>query len=310
MIIKEVLEMQGKSKSIIFSLFRKARKLLQSKGIGNLPGFMALHDFLFWHLLPKESIVEIQGSKMYMNPDNLPKRFKRTFRSYIISGVWEELTTEMFRRVIKKGDIVVDLGANIGYFTLLAARLVGKEGKVYAFEPEPVNYSLLLKNIEINGYKNIVPVQKAISSTTGTVRLFIDNEDSGGHTIRQYNDKMEFVEIESVTLDDYFRDKGHPINVIKMDIEGAEMAALSGMNRIIKENKNLKMFVEFYFPGIRRSGDSPEEFARRLLEDYHFSILAISDYTKNRKHLRINNVDELMNLCKGEKTANLFLEKG
>jgi len=79
------------------------------------------------------------------------------------------------------------------------------------------------------------------------------------------------------------------------------------MDRVIRENENLKMFVEFYFPGIRRAGNSPEEFARRLLEDYHFSILAIGEYTKDKKYLRINNVDELINLCKGEKTANLFL---
>lgn len=302
--------MQEKLKLSIFPLFRKVRKLLEGKGLERLPGSMALHDFLFWHLWSQESIVEIQGSKMYMNPDNLPKRFKRTFRSYIISGIWEELTTEMFRKVIKKGDIVVDLGTNIGYFTLLTSRLIGNEGRVYAFEPEPVNYSLLVKNIEMNGYKNIIPVQKAVSNTTGKVRLFIDNEDSGAHTILPNNTKQEFVEIESITLDDYFGDKKHPINVVKMDVEGAEMAALSGMDRIIKENENLKMFVEFYSPGIRRSGNSPEEFARRLLEDYHFSILAIGDYRKNKEYLRINNVNELINFCKGEKTVNLFLEKG
>ena len=69
------------------------------------------------------------------------------------------------------------------------------------------------------------------------------------------------------------------------------------------------MFVEFYPLGIRRAGNAPEEFARRLLEDYHFSVLAIGEYTKHKKYLRINNVDELMNLCRGERTANLFLER-
>ena len=111
-------------------------------------------------------------------------------------------------------------------------------------------------------------------------------------------------------MDEFFKDKKHPINVIKMDVEGAEMAAFSGMGRIIREHKNLKMFVEFYFPGIKNAGNSPEEFARRLLEDYHFSILAIGEYTKDRKYLTINKVDELLDLCRGERTANLFLERG
>ena len=79
---------------------------------------------------------------------------------------------------------------------------------------------------------------------------------------------------------------------------------------IIRESENLKMFVEFYFPGMKRAGNAPREFARRLLEDCHFSILAIGEYTKDRKYLKINNVDELMDLCKGERAANLFLERG
>ena len=57
--------------------------------------------------------------------------------------------------------VVVDIGSNIGYYTLIAAKILGSSGKVYAFEPEPNNYELLLKNIEVNGYTNIVPVQKA-----------------------------------------------------------------------------------------------------------------------------------------------------
>ncbi len=301
--------MLPKLKSTLFATFQKTCKLLWGTGIGKVPGVLAIHEALFKLLRTDNDITEVQDSKMYVNPEGLPKSYIKTFQSYILSSSWEELTTEMFKKVVKEGDVVVDLGANIGYFTLLAARLVGKKGKVYAFEPEPINYSLLLKNIELNGYDNIVAVQKAVSNVTGKVRLFLDKKDTGAHTIYQPGDKREFIEVESVTLDEFFKDKKHPINVIKMDVEGAEIAAFSGMDRIIRESENLKMFVEFYFPGIRRAGDSPEEFARKLLEDYPFSILAIGEYTKDRKYLRINGVDELMNLCKGGRTANLFLER-
>ena len=271
---------------------------------------MAIYLSLSRVLWSSNPVVEVQGSKMYVNPEGLPKNYIKTFQAYIISGGPEKLTTEMFKNVVKEGDVVLDLGANIGYYSLLAARLVGEKGKVYAFEPEPVNYSLLLKNIELNGYDNIVAVQKAVSNVAGKVRLFLDKKDTGAHTIYQPDDEREFTEVESVILDDFFKAKEHPINVIKMDVEGAEMAAFSGMDRIIRESENLKMFVEFYFPGMKRAGNAPREFARRLLEDYHFSILAIGEYTKDRKYLKINKVDELMDLCKGERAANLFLERG
>lgn len=296
-------------KAIFFGAFQKVTKLLHRTGIRKIPGIYATHAFLFRLLYPNRNVIEIQGSKMYVNPDGLPKSFAKTFQSYVLFSGWEELTTRMFKKIVKEGDVVVDLGANIGYFTLLAARLVGKKGKVYAFEPEPINYSLLLKNISLNGYDNVVAMQKAVSNTTGKIAFYLSSMDTGAHTMYQSHETREFIEVESVTLDEFFKDKIHPIDVIKMDIEGAEIAALSGMERTIRENKNLKMFVEFYFPAIREARNSPEEFARKLLEDYHFSVLAIGEYTKDKKYLRINNVDELMKLCEGEKTANLFLER-
>lgn len=306
--------MASKLKSVLFSAFKKAYKLLGGTGVKKVPGVLAAKSFLFQLLWPnRSSIVEIQGSKMYVNPEGLPKGFRNTFQAYIVRNGWEELTTEMFKKVVKKGDIVVDLGANIGYFSLLAARLVGSEGKVYAFEPEPRNYSLLLKNMELNGYDNIVPVPKAVSNVSGTIRFFLHSKDTGAHTIYQpLHGEREFkesIEVQAVALDEFFKDKECPINVIKMDIEGAETAALLGMDRIISENENLKMFIEFHPPGIKRSGDSLLGFARRLLEGYHFSVMAIGDYARGKKYLKINTVDELMNFCRGGRTVNLFVEK-
>lgn len=272
--------------------------------------------------------MEVQGSKMYVNVFDSDPSMRRTFRTYALKRTHEEATTALFCKVVKKGDVVVDLGANIGYFTLLAARLVGKEGKVYAFEPEPRNYNYLLKNIQLNGYGNVVAVQKAVADKPGLVKLFICPYDTGHHTIQQYGgikeyrpelagDKKEFVEIETVRLDDFFEEIATPINVIKMDVEGAEMLALSGMEQIIRENENLAMFVEFFPLLIREMGQSPEEFTRRILEDFHFTLFVVGrDYSMHDKlfsegYLRINTVDELMSLCKGRNDhLNLYLRKG
>lgn len=127
----------SKLKSMLFSAFEKVCKPLWGTGIGNIPAIFAVFKFLSQLLWPNKTVIEIQGSKMYVNLDKLPKSFIKTFQHYILSRGPEALTTEMFKKVVKEGDFVVDLRANIGYYTLFAARLVGRKGKVYAFEPEP-----------------------------------------------------------------------------------------------------------------------------------------------------------------------------
>jgi len=314
---------------VLFSALRKASKPFSRAGVGKIPGVRRAYHFLnelvwLWH----KSIIEVQGSKMYVNVRDKDPSMRNTFRTYALNRVHEASTTILFKEVVKEGATVVDLGANIGYFTLLAAKLVGKRGTVYSFEPEPRNYNYLLRNLELNGYGNVIANNKAASDKNGKIKLYICPYDSGHHTIKQdegiksYNpdftiDDAGFIEVEMVALDDYFKETKRPIDVIKMDVEGAEMLALSGMDRLIKESGNLTMFVEFFPLLLRKMGSSPEEFIRRLLEDYNFSIFVIGrdysmhDYAPNEGYLKINSVDELMKLCQGKMNhVNLLLKKG
>ena len=96
---------------------------------------------------------------------------------------YERATTDLLKDLLHPGMIFVDVGANIGYFSLLAANLVGTEGTVYAFEPEPGNHELLRKNIELNSYSNIVMIQKAVSNKSGSAPLFLSALDSGSHSL-------------------------------------------------------------------------------------------------------------------------------
>ena len=319
--------MVRKLQAILFSGLINARKRLSGKGIGNtFPGTQAIYELLFRFFWPNKNVVEVQGSKMYVDVFDPDPSMRRTFRAYALSRVHEESTTNLFRNIVKEGDVVVDLGANVGYFTLLAAKLVGSKGKVYSFEPEPRNYGYLLKNIQLNGYDHVIASQKAVADRPGTVKLFFCRYDTGHHTIQKYDgiqayrpdfvDVMkEFVEVEQVSLDDYFKGIMTPVNVIKMDVEGAEMLALAGMEQLIKRNKNLVMLIEFFPLLIREMGQPPEEFARRLLEDFHFTVSVVEhDYSMDKVfsegHLRISSVDQLMRLCT-ERNAhlNLYLEK-
>ncbi len=96
-------------------------------------------------------LVTMNGHKMYISDD---------FLGFYLIGEYEPETTDLFVSLLHEGDVVVDIGAHIGYYTLLAARTVGKDGKVFAFEPDPDNYALLVKNVEMNGYNNVTAVQK------------------------------------------------------------------------------------------------------------------------------------------------------
>ena len=259
---------------------------------------------------------------MYININDESPSMRMTFQAYAAEQIHEKVTTELFKKVVKERNTVIDLGANIGYFTLLAAKLVGFQGKVFAFEPEPKNYNYLQKNIKLNNYENVTALQKAVSDKNGKTKLYICDYDTGHHTIRQYSGieaysrgrhtEEKSIEIETVTLDEFFKNKEDSINVIKMDVEGAEALALAGMDNILQKNKKIKMFIEFFPLLIRKMGNSPEEFIRKLLEDYQFSIFVIPDDYDALKGemIKIDNVETIMKLCQRETDhINLFLER-
>jgi FkbM family methyltransferase len=193
---------------------------------------------------------------------------------------YEKGTTKVFTELVKEGMNVVDMGANIGYYTLLAARRVGPHGRVYAFEPEPQNFKLLAENIRLNGYENVVAVQKAVSNETGAAALFLSLRGSGSHSLLPSRDYgKETIAIETVTLDEFFEKEGSPtIQVIKMDVEGWEIEALGGMRRLLMRNSPLKMIVEFYPWGLLSRGMSPLALTDKLIE-LGFKVSVIDEGT-------------------------------
>jgi len=315
--------MATKIKKILFNTLKMIRDWVIEMGLNKIPGMSVVYDFLFQYLWSGSDIIEIQGSKMYINVKDQDESMRKTFQSYALNLTHEERTTELFKEMVKEGDTVVDIGANIGYFTLLSAKLVGKKGRVFAFEPEPKNYNYLLKNIELNNIGNtVLATQKAVSDKTGKTKLYICEHDTGHHTINQpegiksykpnTGNKESFIEIDAVTLDDFLKDKNRLVDIVKIDAEGAEMLVLLGMDKTIRQNHNIKLFVEFFPLLIKKMGNSPEDFIKKLLEDYGFSIFIIGeDYDAcNQKLLMVNSVNELMGFCKNKNDhLNLFIER-
>jgi len=190
-------------------------------------------------------------------------------RILFIRGAWEYFEGRLMAGLVRKGDIVLDLGANIGYHTLMLSDAVGSEGRVHAFEPDPWNYELLLRNIALNGCRNVTAVQKAVSDVTGRCRLYVSPNDFGDHRIHETSEKRKAVMVETVRLDDYVRD-GDRIALVKMDIQGAEFAALKGMTSVVRKGSPI-VLAEFEPGALRDSGVEPAE-CLKLMESMGFEL--------------------------------------
>ena len=248
----------SKMKKKIHAIYKKFFKIFIGTNIGRYGIVRKLQRFANSNLKP--DWVEIEGEKMYLDEvDAL---------CLSINGIHEKIITNLIKKEIHSGDVVLDIGAHIGYYTLQFANLVGPTGKVYAFEPEPKNFELLKKNVQINKHDNVVLIQKIVSDKDGIVEFFISKFDSIGNKLFKSNGEHETkeyaIKIESTTLDEYFKDSKEKIDFIKMDIQGGEGKATLGMKNLLKENKNLKIVQEWWPDGLKQNHTNPEDHLKFL----------------------------------------------
>lgn len=227
----------------------------------------------------KPDFVIVGNNKMYID-----KNDRVVSAKLLLDGVWEEYETELFKKNLKKGDVVIDIGANIGYHTLIAAELVGSRGHVYAFEPDPHNFQFLEKNVNANKYKNVTLINKALSNKKGRSKLFLSNEDNyGDFRIYDSQDKRPSIDIELITLDQYFS-KNKKIDVIKIDVQGAEGLVLKGGTSLLKRTKKLTLFTEFWPMALEMSGVTGTEYLD-ILKKNRFDIYEINSSQKKVKRV-------------------------
>ncbi len=244
----------SKMKKKIHAIYKKSYKIFIGTNIGRYGIVRKLSRFLNSNLKP--DWVEIEGEKMYLDEvDAL---------CLSINGIHEKLVTNLIKKEIHSGDVVLDIGAHIGYYTLQFANLVGSTGKVYAFEPEPKNFELLKKNVQINKHDNVVLIQKIVSDKVGIVEFFISKFDSIGNKLFKSDESGSSIKVGSTTLDEYFKDLKKKIDFIKMDIQGGEGKATLGMKNLLKENKNLKIIQQWAPEPLKQNHTNPEDHLKFL----------------------------------------------
>lgn len=254
----------------------------------------------FVRSLSKSNIVEIEGRKMFtQNNDGL---------ALSIFKIYEPNQTKIVKKYVHEGDVVIDVGAHVGYYTLLMAQLVGKNGKVYSFEPDPVNFELLKKSVEINGFENVVLIQKAVSDTTEKIKLFLGDNDSAVNRIydAKLGDAKKSIDVESITIDEYFKENDKLFNFIKIDSEGSEAKIINGMEKFLTKNRKLIMMTEFFPFLIKKSGDEPKQYLKSL-ENSGFELYNILD--DNKETNKINSESFLKIEPDSEYCTNLLCIK-
>jgi len=257
-----------RGKKIITWAYRKSENLISESGLGKYRAVQTGGRLIRAKI--KSNFVLKDGHKIFLDSNDSLK--------LSTTGDYEKFETDIVKKVVKKGDVVVDIGANIGYYTLILAKLVGDTGLVYAFEPEPTNFNLLKKNVEINGYHNVILENKAVANLNGKISFYLDSENLGGHSVFMKKDSKS-VEIPSIRLDDYLKDVEKKIKFIKMDIEGGELEAIKGMSSILKENNDLKIMAEFNSPLLKDFKIVPEEYLQTFMR-FGFKIFHLDGKEK------------------------------
>ncbi|MDO8619760.1 MAG: FkbM family methyltransferase [bacterium] len=235
---------------------------------------------------------------------HFPQNYFRRQRWEMLTGRYEPDSVAVFKSLIKPGMTVVDVGAHIGYFTRLFSGLAGGTGRVLALEADPFIFTLLKKNISRKG--NVVARQIAVSDQSGAIDFYHSDEKSGCGSVVE-NLPATFrktkLTVPAGSLDTLLQEQGITrVDFIKMDIEGGEPRALSGMRKTLEENPAIILVTEFAPEWLRAGGMEPLRFLETL-KGFGFSLYAIIDGSllpfnpKTEEEMRAGMPSYFMNIC-------------
>lgn len=182
----------------------------------------------------------------------------------LASGDYEPEEHAWYLSVLRPGDLVVEVGANIGYFSLILARAVGPEGRVLSYEPDPELNSILRRNLAHNGYLNVEARQAAVADKAGELTFYRSAKSMGDNRLFTHGVDGATFKVRTVALDDDLADLDRRIDLVKMDIQGAEPLALAGFERILGQRPPRRMLIEFWPHGITGMGHDPRAVVELL----------------------------------------------
>ena len=210
------------------------------------------------------------GNRVYEHAFPIYRLCYRTFKAYA-----DRAERQLLKRILSAGDVVVDAGANIGVYSQFLSSCVGPTGVVHSFEPSPENFRRLQS--ATRKLANVRLSQAAVGECSGRSKLYVSDQLNVDHrTYATEGDSRPAVQIDIVALDDYFK-PGQRVDLIKMDIQGYELHALRGANRVLADNPSAKLLLEFWPYGLKQAGTNWIE----LIDTLERKNMAVCQITKH-----------------------------
>lgn len=212
--------------------------------------------------------IQMRGLELHLDA-----RTEATNEESLTDGGYEVEETEFMQRAVCPGDVFVDVGANVGYFTCLASRWVGVEGQVFAVEPDRINHRLLRRNLRANHCQgNVVAHRAAASSEAGTTVLHRSLINCGDHRIYEDDATSRVGEkVRTVSIDEVVG-AGARVDFVKMDVQGAEVLVVEGMQQTLAANaERIALLIEWWPYGLAQCGSSADAL-RALLTQHGLQL--------------------------------------
>lgn len=226
---------------VIEIIYNKKDETIKTDDNKNHREYMYLGDY-------KALTRTIYGYKMFLDTRDISLT-----PHILLDGYWEMWITKVVTSLVKEGMNIVEIGCNVGYYSIIFASKIGKSGKIFAFEANPQVFDILHQNIEINGFLDRTKLEnRAVIDKLSKVSFNILRRHHGSSSIacsekflEMYRDSSETIDVDTISLDEYFKDKNIKIDIIKIDAEGSEPYIFEGMKNLIGKNPDIIIICEF-----------------------------------------------------------------
>jgi len=285
------------------------RRLIALSVQGYIP---PIHRHWLFRSVPAE-LFEEEGIPIWRSPYKLhiPQDLMDISPNYVNYLDYEPMTRRVFLKSLSQGSVVIDVGAHIGYYTLLAAGAVGPSGKVHAVECAPHNLRVLESNVEKNKLSNVQIHPYAAASARGNQNLNVSFVGLAGFSPRPRWPTVPgsgtTMNVPAVPLDEVIPSPVHPV---KIDVDGFDLDVLKGMERILFENKRLSVIVEWAAVMLSEDGRDPLELPTWLEDAGCRQITVLDEYYRRRRSLEETKQMVRERRLPSDWACNLFARRG